>query len=412
MESLPRWLRHRPWLRDVLLAALVALPPAIHDRDGWRPVWIQVTVYCGLVLPLLWRRSRPVLVAAAVTAAFWAQYLGHVWGHELGRGTVAVAAVLYTLVVRERRRAAAVTALSAGGCVLLWVPEWLRTYPVTGGGPSVWQTPVTIVLFLAAAWVFAEYLRARRAYLAELARRIDLAESRRLALAHAAVAAERTRIAREIHDVLAHSVSVMVVNAEGGRLARHTDPEAVDRAFRAIGATGRDALDELRRLLHVLGAERDAEEDCQDHDDDESDGQPTLDDLRPLITRCPVTSTLRLRGERTSLPADAETQTYRIVQEALTNVVKHASPDAAARVSVDLGRPGPGRHIRIRVDNSTGSGEPPPALPPSTGRGLAGMRERAALYDGTVTAGRTADGAYRVDAVLWPYGRPARPVTW
>ena len=238
METLPRLRRVHPWLTDVLLVVLVAVPPVIRPQPGWRPVWVQAVVYAALVLPLLWRRRRPVLVAALVAAAFWAQYLGQVWGQEPGRGAVALAAVLATLTVRGLRRAAAATVICAAGCVVLWIPAWQRDY----GGPGArgaWLTPLAVGLLLAGAWVFGEYVRARRAYIAEFERRAALAESERLALARVAVAEERARIAREIHDVLAHSVSVMVLNAEGGRLMRHADPTVVDRTLGVISATGR-----------------------------------------------------------------------------------------------------------------------------------------------------------------------------
>ncbi|MGW4736378.1 sensor histidine kinase [Streptomyces shenzhenensis] len=409
MESLASWRGRHPRLMDVLLVVLVAAPPVIRDQPGWRPVWVQITVHAALVLPLLWRRRHPVPVAALVTAAFWAQYLGDVWGREPGRGALAMAAVFYTLAVHGLRRAAAVTAACAGACVLLWTPGWVADYPRAGTGGNAWLTPLSVVLWLAGAWILGAYVRARRAYLAEFARRADLAESRRLALARAAVAEERARIAREIHDVLAHGVTVMVLNAEGARLARATDPTAPDRALSAIGSTGRAALLELRHLLDVLRADDgpagapDAPRTGGLHD---AHGEftargPTLDDLRPLVDRLPADSRLELTGERDGVSAAVAEQTYRIVQEALTNVVKHASPDAATRVRIDLGAPGPGRRVRIRVDNAAGTGTAPPALPASAGRGLVGMRERAALYGGTVEAGPLPGGGYRVAATLW-----------
>src|SRR5262249_43284806 len=119
-------------------------------------------------------------------------------------------------------------------------------------GRGAWLTSLAVALLLAGAWVFGEYVRARRAYIAEFERRAELAESERLALARIAVAEERARIAREIHDVLAHGVSVMGLNAEGGRLMRQVDPAVVDRTLGVISATGREALGELRRLLEVL----------------------------------------------------------------------------------------------------------------------------------------------------------------
>ncbi|BAU85771.1 two-component system histidine kinase [Streptomyces laurentii] len=399
METLPRLRRGHPWLTDVLVVVLVAVPPAIRPQPGWRPVWAQICVYAALVLPLWWRRRRPVLVAALVTAAFWAQYLGHIWGQEPGRGAVALAAVLATLTVRGLRRAAAATVGAAAVCVLLWIPAWQRDY-AGSGARGAWLTPLAVGLLLAGAWVSGEYVRARRAYIAEFERRVALAESERLALARVAVAEERARIAREIHDVLAHSVSVMVLNAEGGRMMRQADPAVVDRVLGVISATGREALGELRRLLEVLRTPV----------ADDGPGPASLaDGLRRLIGRLDPDGTrarLDLRGEPDGLPADLAAQTYRIVQEALTNIVKHAPPDAAIRVRVDTGARGPGRLVRVRVENAAGTGGAAALEPPlsSSGRGLAGMRERAALHGGSVDAGPTPDGGYRVTATLRPTG--------
>jgi len=408
IETLPRLRRGHPWLTDVLLVVLVAVPPVIRPQPGWRPVWVQAVVYAALVLPLLWRRRRPVLVAALVTAGFWAQYLGQVWGQEPGRAAVALAAVLATLTVRGLRRAAAATVICAAGCVVLWIPTWQRDY----GGPSArgaWLTPLAVGLLLGGAWVFGEYVRARRAYIAEFERRAALAESERLALARVAVAEERARIAREIHDVLAHSVSVMVLNAEGGRLMRHADPTVVDRTLGVIGATGREALDELRLLLEVL---RTPDADTPSGDSglgpgNGGAGEPLSAGLRRLVGRLNTNGTrarLDLRGEPGGLPADLIVQTHRIVQEALTNVVKHAPPNATIQVQVDTGTEGPERLVRIRVENSAGAGAGAvpghPARLVPCGHGLTGMRERTALYGGSVDAGPTPDGGYRVIASL------------
>ncbi|MEU4871568.1 histidine kinase [Streptomyces sp. NPDC021608] len=416
IETLPRLRRGHPWLADLLLIVLVAVPPVIRPQPGWRPVWVQAALYAALVLPLLWRRRRPVLVAALVAAGFWAQYLGHVWGQEPGRGAVALAAVLATLTVRGLRGAAAATVLCAAGCVALWIPAWQRDY----GGPGArgaWLTPLAVGLLLAGAWVFGEYVRARRAHDAEVERRVALAESERLALARVAVAEERARIAREIHDVLAHSVSVMVLNAEGGRLMRHADPTVVDRTLGVISATGRDALEELRRLLDVLRAPgTDGSADGPGPDPGPGPGpggygagESLSGDLRRLVGRLDTSGTrarLDLSGEPGGLPADLTVHTYRIVQEALTNVVKHAPANATIDVRVDTGTAGPGRLVRVLVENSAGAGAGTapehPVRKLSHGHGLAGMRERAALYGGNVDAGPTSDGGYRVTATLVP----------
>ncbi|MFD3454847.1 sensor histidine kinase [Streptomyces sp. NPDC058691] len=405
IETLPRLRRGHPWLADLLLVVLVAMPPVIHPQPGWRPVWVQTGVYTALVLPLLARRRRPVLVAALVTAAFWAQNLGQVWGQESGRGAVALAAALATLTVRGMRRPAA-TVVCATVLVLLSVPAWQYVGP---GAPTAWFPPLTVGLLLAGAWVFGEYVRARRAYVAEFERRAALAESERLALAQVAVAEERARIAREIHDVLAHSMSVMVLNAEGGRLMRHVDPTVVDRTLGVISTTGREALGELRRLLEVLRTpEADASVGGPHPGTGTGPGGATESlsaDLRRLVGRLNSSgrhALLELRGDRGGLPADLIVQTYRIVQEALTNVVKHAPPDAAIHVEVDTGTEGPGRLVHVRVKNSAGAAAERPAPLLSSGRGLAGMRERTALYCGSVDAGPTPDGGYRVSATLRP----------
>nr|WP_272923894.1 histidine kinase [Streptomyces sp. SID3343] len=213
-------------------------------------------------------------------------------------------------------------------------------------------------------------------------------------MARAAVAEERARIAREIHDVLAHSVTVMVVNAEGAKHAKARDPAVVDRTLDMIGATGRAALTDLRRLLAVLHSDRDSPA-------GDRDPQPTIDDLADLVARCAngrAAIELDTIGDARSLPPAAALQVYRIVQEALTNVVKHAAPDASARVSVDFGRPQGERTVRIEVCNAAGSAGP--AALPSSGRGLAGIRERAAMFAGEVSAGPLPEGGYRVRVSL------------
>ena len=198
---------------------------------------------------------------------------------------------------------------------------------------------------------------------------------------------------------------------------RHVDPAVVDRTLGVISATGREALGELRRLLEVLRTPvADASTDGPDPDPDCSSGCHPVGataslsaDLRRLVRRLNTSGTrawLDLRGERGGLPADLTVQTYRIVQEALTNVVKHAPPDATIHVRVDTGTHGPGRLVRVRVENSAGAGGEAAAARPvpllSSGRGLTGMRERTALYGGSVDAGPTPDGGYRVAATLRP----------
>ena len=372
---------------DLALVVLLLAPPWAWEAPDGRAGWIQAIVYAALVLPVLWRRRYPAAAAAVVVAAGWITYLGQVWGQALPWGALSLEVMLYTLAVLGRRRHALVVA--AIGVVLYLTIAMTWVY-----GPTAGWFAIGNVMMLATAWALGEFIGARRAYVAEVERRATLADSERRALARAAVAEERNRIARELHDVLAHTVSVIVVNAEGAKLFRHNDPQAVDRTLDTISTTGRSALRELRRLLLQV----------RQSDEPLREPQPTVGELRSLVSlssdgRAPIE--LTVRGSAEDVPASAALQTYRIVQEGLTNVIKHASPDADARVTVDFGVAGASRRIQIAVTNSAGTRARPPAAPlPSAGRGLPGMRERVALFQGTLDAGPTGDGGYRLTAEL------------
>ena len=376
-----RW-RPGAWagVADPVLAASLAAPVIVEPPAG-RPFWAQAVILAGLVLPLIGRRRRPAAMTAIVLAAAWLGLLTGAWAGHLPIAYLSLHVMLYTLVVRGGRRAALVAGATTGAFFAVWSLT-------AGAGSDAGWSVLTYGLSIATVWLLAEYVRAKRAYLESLARRAELADSERRALSRAAAAEERTRIARELHDVLAHSVSVMVVNAEGAQLMRHTDPAAVDRTLRLVSTTGREALTELRRLLSVLEAGAGV-----------TPPQPTLADLHRL-TAGVDRATLQITGSAADVPPGAVLQTYRIVQEALTNVVKHAGAGAAAEVTVDLGEPGPRRAVRIEVrDDGT---MPPGASPrlPSSGRGIAGMRERVAMFDGTLDASPRTEGGYRVVATL------------
>jgi signal transduction histidine kinase len=201
------------------------------------------------------------------------------------------------------------------------------------------------------------------------------------------VAEERRRIAREMHDVVAHSMSVMVVQAGGARSILDLDPARAEEAASQIERTGREALAEMRRLLGVLGT-----------DDDARAPQPGLEGLDHLLSRARAAglpASLEVVGERRPLPAGLELAAYRIVQEGLTNAIKHAAA-APTRVAV---RYDPDR-LELLVENDrppTGTASRNGDAP---GHGLVGMRERARLFDGEVTARERPDGGFRVRASL------------
>jgi signal transduction histidine kinase len=251
-------------------------------------------------------------------------------------------------------------------------------------------------LGLAGAWVLGDRARVQRALAAELSDRAVRLEREREGEARRAVASERARIARELHDVVAHHVSMMVVQAEAGPLAVERDPARAAGAFEAIAATGRQALVEMRRLLGVLRGDGQAPSLAP---------QPGLDQVPSLVEqvgRAGLEVELVVEGEKAPLPAGVELSAYRIVQEALTNAVRHAGP-GRARVLVRYGE----RDLELTVrDEGGGGGAAPAGGPPSrSGQGLVGMRERVSLFGGELHAGPGPDGGFTVAARL-PLGAP------
>ena len=360
-------LRHR-WTVDLpLYAVFLFLAPNWFGDEPWPSRAVPML----LLLPLLLRRRFPRTVAVVIIAGAAAVYFNDIWAYDRGRTDLAMAVVLFNLVKLRYRWFAAVI---AAAIVVLDV-QWVSLYAPEAENPTF--TLLGILPLHIAAWTLAEFFRAREQLTAEEEKRDD-------AQTRAAVAEERTRIARELHDVLAHSISVIVLNAEGAKLARHRDPEAVDRTLDTIVRTGRDALAELRRLLEVLHAGQAARS-----------PQPTLAELRELVDQSGRDVTLDVTGDPGPLPASAALQAYRIVQEALTNMIKHAPADATGRVGVAFAPP----EVRIEVTNTGGHAPPAPALP-SSGRGLTGMRQRVEMYHGELSTGPLPDGGYRVCATL------------
>ncbi len=254
--------------------------------------------------------------------------------------------------------------------------------------------PVWIVpLLMAAPCLWALWERRRRH--AELGARTWLLERERESAAHRAVEEERARVARDLHDIVSHSVSVMVVQAGA---ARHGLDGEAEEALLAVERTGREAMTELRHLLGVLAPAPDG---------DALSPQPSLAQLGTLVDRIafaglPVDVTVT--GEPRPLPAGVDATGYRVVQEALTNALKHGAPGIRAEVRVNYGV----RNLRLEVLNTgpstlTGTGRPPPEG--RGGRGLAGLRERVAVYGGDFDARRRLGGGYRVRARL-PLERP------
>jgi signal transduction histidine kinase len=325
-----------------------------------------------LAFPLAWRRRAPVTVFCVVAVVAFAQWLGRV---PLV-ADVALLVALYTVAAdRPRRVAIAGAVILEGGAVLAAI-RW---------GESALATFASLSAAVVAALVSGLYVRARRAYVAGLIERAARLEFERDQQALLAAAAERARISREMHDVVAHSLAVVVSLANGATAKLGRDPEQSREALQSIAELGRQALTDTRRLLSAL----------RTADDDEARApQPGVEQIADLVDRAAATglaATLTVRGDPVLVPAGLALSAYRIVQEAITNVVKHAR--GATTVAVGLTWM-PGRLEITISDDGHGDG------PPGDGFGLAGMRERAALYGGTATAGHGERGGWTVSATI------------
>jgi signal transduction histidine kinase len=396
LEPMMARLRARPLLADALLAgllaafSLVALVYANGDCDGaCRPGGTAATgLILAQTLPLAWRRRHPLavsLVTGLATAGYGlAPYPDLAMPVPVG-GLVG----MYSVAAWGSRRAA----LVAGGVAAAVVTVVM----------SLPRTDADLVdaafasLGLAGAWVLGDRARVQRALAAELSDRAVRLEREREGEARRAVASERARIARELHDVVAHHVSMMVVQAEAGPLAVERDPARAAGAFEAIAATGRQALVEMRRLLGVLRGDGQAPSLAP---------QPGLDQVPSLVEqvgRAGLEVELVVEGEKAPLPAGVELSAYRIVQEALTNAIRHAGP-GRARVLVRYGK----HDLELTVRDEGGGGGAAPAgggPPTRSGQGLVGMRERVSLFGGELHAGPGPDGGFTVAARL-PLGAP------
>ncbi|MEV6351107.1 sensor histidine kinase [Streptomyces hydrogenans] len=353
----------------LLVQAAVTMPFVVPRPPELEPAtWSAYGLTALTVLPLVWRRRAPMAVLLAVLAASALYRLALEGpGQPLPyQGLVCV----YTIAVLAPAWQRAVTA----GLLVVAVPVsvWLNTQ-------SARELTFSLFVF-AAAYVLGRLTDARQ--------RAHLVEAER------AAARERARIAREMHDILSHAVSLMIVQAEAGPVAVRRAPERAEAAFEAISATGRDAMDQLRRMLGVL------------RDEDSGDGrspQPDLAELPALLDRVRAGG-LDVRyetsGGLTGLPAPLAATAYRIAQEALTNTVRHAR---ARTATVRIDRTGALLTVLVRDD-----GRGPRTSPGRTaGHGLAGMRERAAAHGGTATAGPGPDGrGFEVRAEL-PVPSPA-----
>ena len=388
--SWPRaWIRRHPFVTDAALAAFVlwlSVPPisAISGRDHG----LSLALVIALVCLLIWRRRAPFAVLLAMTGLALGQF---VINKELNVD-IALLVAFYTLAAYERpkRVLAAAVMLEAGAVLIV-----LTVFPTAG----LWALLSGLV---AAAGFLGYYARTRRAYLAALVDRAERLERERDQQTQLAAAAERARIAREVHDIVAHNIAVMIALAEGAAYTAATSTGQAVSLMGQVSDTGRSALRDMRRLLGVL----------RESGQPERAPQPTLDDVEDLLATVRAAGLpvrLIVTGQPSPLPAAAQLALYRMIQEALTNTLKHAPSAAAAQVRLGY-LPG---EVELEV---TDAGLPASMATPGTGRsvaghGIAGMRERAAVFGGQVTAGPRPGGGWRVHTVLRLSPVPAREGT-
>jgi signal transduction histidine kinase len=367
------------WVFDVLvtlLALVAAGPSSIHDNP--RPQVAAIVLLALSAVPLVVRRLWPVPVFGVVLALNAGVGLG---AHAVNGPALLIA--LYTVAAMRPRR----DALVCAGLLELAVVIGLLLF--AGGG--WWFDAIFASGMVAAALGLGLYSATRRAYLAELHDRAERLERERDQQGALAAAAERARIAREMHDIVAHNLTVMVTLSDAAVAASAASPERATEVMRSVSATGRRALADTRRLLGVLRQRpgQDPAENLQPVPD-----LAQLDQLIEQVRSAGLDTTLEIQGAAPDVPAGVQLTVYRLVQEALTNTLKHGGAGVRATVRLQY-LPG---ELRVDIDDD-GAGAAAPATA-SVGSGLVGMRERVHAYGGDVRAGPGQPGGWKVSARL------------
>jgi signal transduction histidine kinase len=373
----------RNWAFDILLAVTVGV---LGQLEAWwgigsthrqGPLWVQSLLYAVTALLLVGRRVRPLACLTAIAVVSIVEFIvvGSPEGFAIG---VPPLIATYTVGSRLEWRRSWIGLLVGG--VVIWV-AWVVFDPmnpdvVERWGSLVWATPV-IAAWLAGALVRVSRLNAQQ-------RRINREQREAQA-----VAEERTRIARELHDVIGHSVSVMTVQASAARRRLHAEQVVERQALETVEATGREALAEMRRMVGVLR---------RSDIDNGLEPPPGLDQVDRLVEKfrtagLPVT--VSVTGDARQLAPGLELTAYRLVQEGLTNTLRHARNPQRAEVTIAYGAD----RVELTVRDD-GQAPAPPALPAEAGSGLLGMRERVALYRGSLTSRARPEGGFELVATL------------
>ncbi|KUO08175.1 sensor histidine kinase [Streptomyces sp. DSM 15324] len=394
MQRLYDFLRRHPTQVDcfwavVLFGITAAAGTAGQDRGGTDSMALLVPVVALLCLVIALRRLMPekMLVLAAVLGV--AQLVLNV---GVTAADFALLVIVYTVAVMGARWASRLALVMSLSAATLAQVRWPHEHASV---PGQFAVIVFQTVPFALAWVLGDSIRTRRAYFAQLEERNARLEKEREAQAKFAVAAERARIARELHDVVAHNVSVMVVQADGAAYVLDAAPDQAKKALETISSTGRQALAEMRRLLGVLRT-------GEHQEVGEYVPQPDVEQIEDLVQQCrgsglPVD--FKIEGTPRPLPSGVELTAYRIVQEALTNTRKHGGPDAGANVRLVYFDDGLG----LLVEDD-GKGAPHELYEEGgadgQGHGLIGMRERVGMVGGTLDAGPRPGGGFRISVLL------------
>lgn len=394
MQRLYDFIRRHPTGVDVFwavfLLGLSGVSMASGMYDAGREEIVAVPVMLGLSTVVALRRRAPekMLLLAILVGV-----VQLVFDVRPGIGNFAMLVITYTVATVGERwasRLALVCSLSAAALSQLrWEAEPGASWPQV-----VFVTIIMTVPFVL-AWVLGDSLRTRRAYFDQLEERAARLEREREAQSKVAVAAERARIARELHDVVAHNVSVMVVQADGAAYVMDAAPDQARQALETISSTGRQALAEMRRLLGVLRT-GDAPE------SGEYVPQPDVEQIEDLVAQVRQTGLavdFKVEGTPRPLPSGVELTAYRVVQEALTNTRKHGGPDAGASVRLVYFDDGLGLLIE---DDGRGAAHElyEDGGADGAGHGMIGMRERVGMVGGTLDAGPRPGGGFRISALL------------
>ena len=374
------------------VASFTSGPNPEGTPQGQAESYAAIPVGISLCLVVALRRRTPNKMLLLAVAAGIVQVVAGVPPYP---GNFAFLVIIFTVASHSVRWASRLALVGAITAPIIAEVRW-PTPRQDLGAAAVGSLFMTITFVL--AWVLGDSLRTRKAYYRQLEERATRLEKEREAQAKVAVAAERARIARELHDVVAHNVSVMVVQADGAAYVLDTAPDRARQALETVSGTGRQALGEMRRLLGVLRTGEGTGK--------ESDGeylpQPGVEQLTELVEQAAATGltvNFRVEGTPRPLPSSIELTAYRVVQEALTNTRKHGGPEVGATVLLNYGNEDltllaedDGRGARHELYESGGAD--------GLGHGLIGMRERVGMVGGRLEAGPRHGGGFRITAVL------------